>query len=72
MLAVTAALLHNRTNTPGASPVRPATPAGHGMIPLTIPEIRRLLTAAAILAHPPEHAGHWLTWRRRHQARSRW
>lgn len=22
--------------------------------------------------NPPSHAGHWLTWRRRHQARSRW
>jgi hypothetical protein len=23
-------------------------------------------------SHPPRHATHWLTWRRRHQARTRW
>jgi len=39
------------------------------MIPLTIPEITRLLTT-----HParPGHAEHRVKWRRRHQARSRW
>jgi len=42
------------------------------MIPLTIPEIRRLLAAALLHLHPPARAGHWLNWRRRHQARSRW
>jgi hypothetical protein len=42
------------------------------MIPLTVPEIRRLLAAA--LQHPgsPGHAARWLNWQRRHQARSRW
>ncbi len=39
------------------------------MIPLTVPEITRLLTAQIA---KPGHAEHWATWRRRHQARSRW
>ncbi len=38
------------------------------MIPLTVPEIGRLLARPP----PPGTAGHWLNWRRRHQARSRW
>ena len=42
------------------------------MIPLTIPEISRLLAARLLQPHPPGHATHWLNWRRRHQARSRW
>jgi hypothetical protein len=42
------------------------------MIPLTVPEVRRLLAAFLHRAGPPGHAEHWLTWRRRHQARARW
>jgi hypothetical protein len=42
------------------------------MIPLTIPEIQRLLAAVLPRLHPPGHDSHWLNWRRRHQARSRW
>ena len=49
-----------------------APPADPGMIPLTVPEIRRLLAAALQRPHPPGHAARWLNWRRRHQARSRW
>jgi SRSO17 transposase len=68
--AVTAALLRRRTNTQAPAPALPgqAPPAESGMIPLTIPE------TAPLLAHPPPpgSAGHWLNWRRRHQARSRW
>jgi SRSO17 transposase len=68
--AVTAALLRRRTSTHAPAPVRPdqSPPANPGMIPLTIPEISRLL------AHPPPPgtAGHWLGWRRGHQARSAW
>jgi SRSO17 transposase len=68
--AVTAALLRRRTGTAAAAPVLPdqPPPAEFGMIPLTVPETGRLL------AHPPPpgSAGHWLAWRRRHQARSRW
>jgi hypothetical protein len=42
------------------------------MIPLTIPEIKRLLAGRVLRHRPPGHATHWLDWRRRHQARSRW
>jgi SRSO17 transposase len=69
--AVTAALLRHRTNTPPPPPVRPdqPPPADPGMIPLTVPEIMRLLTTQRAR---PGHAEHWANWRRRHQARSRW
>jgi SRSO17 transposase len=69
--AITAALLRDRTNTQAPPPVRPdqRPPADHGMIPLTIPEITRLLTTQPTR---PGHTEHWSNWRRRHQARSRW
>jgi SRSO17 transposase len=72
--AVTAAQLHDRTDTQAPPPVRhdQPPPAEPGMIPLTVPEIRRLLAGALRRPHPPDHASHWLNWRRRHQARSRW
>lgn len=72
--AVTTALLKDRTDTQAPPPTRPdqPPPAEPGMIPLTVPEIKRLLAAAPHRPHPPGHAGHWLAWRRRHQARSRW
>ncbi|HEX5301705.1 MAG TPA: IS701 family transposase [Streptosporangiaceae bacterium] len=68
--AVTAAQLRDRTSTQAPPPVRPgqAPPADTGMIPLTTAEIARLLTRPA----PPGAAVHWLTFRRRHQARARW
>jgi hypothetical protein len=40
--------------------------------PRSILEISRLLAARLLQPHPPGHATHWLNWRRRHQARSRW
>jgi hypothetical protein len=68
--AVTTALLRRRTGTQAPAPVLPdqPPPADPGMIPLTVPETGRLL------GHPPPpvSAGHWLDWRRRHQARSHW
>jgi SRSO17 transposase len=72
--AVTAALLKDRTDTQAPPPVTPgqAPPPDPGMIPLTVPEIRRLLADALHRSHPPGHAAQWLNWRRRHQARSRW
>ena len=72
--AVTAAQLRDRTDTQAPPPVTPdqAPPPDPGKIPLTIPEIRRLLAAATQRDHPPGHAIRWLAWRRRHQARSRW
>jgi SRSO17 transposase len=68
--AVTAALLRRRTSTQAAAPAWPGQPppADPGMIPLTIPETARLLASPP----PPSAAGHWLNWRRRHQARSAW
>jgi hypothetical protein len=70
--AVTAALLRDLTDTQVPPPVRPdqPPPADLGMIPLTIPEITRLL--ARLPARRPGHAQHWASWRLRHQARSRW
>jgi hypothetical protein len=68
--AITVALLRRRTDTRAPAPIRPdqAPPADPGMIPLTVPEVGRLL------AHPPPPGttGHWLAWRRRYQARSAW
>ena len=72
--AVTTALLRDRTDTQAPEPVKPdqPPPAEPGMIPLTVPEIKRLLAAALLRPVPPGHTAHWLNWRRRHQARSRW
>ena len=72
--AATAALLRDRTDTQAPPPARPdePPPADPGMIPLTVPEIKRLLAAILRHARPHGHAEHWLDWRRRHQARSRW
>jgi len=72
--AVTAALLRDRTDSQAPAPVRPdqPPPPDHGMIPLTIPEIQRLLAASLARPSPPGHAEHWSAWTRRHQARSRW
>ena len=72
--AITAALLRDRTDTQAPPPVRPdqPPPPDPGMIPLTVPEVSRLLAAALARPSPPGHAGHWSAWTRRHQARSRW
>ena len=72
--AITAALLKNRTDTQAPPPSRPdqPPPADPGMIPLTVPEIGRLLAALLLQPSPPDHTAHWSSWRRRHQARSRW
>jgi hypothetical protein len=52
--AVTAALLKDRTDTQAPPPVRPdqPPPPEPGMIPLTIPQIRRLLAALATRPRP--------------------
>jgi SRSO17 transposase len=72
--AVTAALLRDRTDSQAPAPVRPdqPPPPDHGMIPLTVPEIQRLLAASLARPSPPGHAERWSDWTRRHQARSRW
>ena len=53
--AVTAAQFRDRTDTRARPPVRPgqAPPPDPGMIPLTVPEVRRLITADA---RPPRPA----------------
>jgi len=72
--AVTAAQLRDRTDTQAAPPARPDDdpPASPGLIPLTVREIKRLLASTLQRPAPPGHTAHWLQWRRRHQARSRW
>jgi len=72
--AVTAAALRQRTDTQAPPPARPdqPPPADPGMIPLTVPEIARLLTALTHPPSPPGHAEHWSGWKRRHQALARW
>jgi len=72
--AVTAALLKDRTDTQAWPPVRPdqPPPADPGMIPLTIPEIKRILAALTTRPRPPGQVVHWDAWTRRHQARARW
>jgi len=68
--AVTAAMLRRRTDTQAPAPALPdqPRPAEFGMIPLTVPETGRLLSHPP----PPGSARHWMDWRRRHQAGSRW
>ena len=72
--AVTAAQLRDRTDTQAAPPSSPddRPPASPGLIPLTVREIKRLLARALQRPVPPDHTAHWLEWRRRHQAQSRW
>jgi SRSO17 transposase len=72
--AVTAALLRNRTGSEAPQPASPrqAPPAEPGMIPLTVPEVKRILAALTARPIPPAHVIRWDAWTRRHQARARW
>ena len=46
--------------------------SGDRLIPLTVPEVRRLLTRLIWTAeHPPDFVLSWSRWRRRHQAGAR-
>ena len=69
--AVTAALAKGpaRDQPPAPGQQRPLTLR---LIPLTVPEIRRLLAAATARLWPPGHIEHWSAWMRTHQARARW
>ena len=72
--AVAAASLRSRTGIrvpPPGSPGQPP-PADPGLIPLTVPEIRRVTAALTARPIPPPLVIHWDTWTRRHQARARW
>ena len=64
----------HRTDTQAPPPVRAdqSPPAEPGMIPLTIPQIKRLLAALTTRPLPRWLVIHWDAWTRRHQARSRW
>ena len=72
--AVTAAQLRDCTDSQAPPPAAAdqAPPADPGLIPLTVCEVKRLLAIALHRPEPAGHAAHWLQWRRRHQARSRW
>jgi hypothetical protein len=63
----------DEANTQAPAPTAPGQPPlpDPGMIPLTVPEIKRLLAGILSRSHPRGHAARWLAWRR-HQARSRW
>jgi len=70
---VTTALLRDRTATQAPPPVtldQPPAP-DPGMTPLTVPQVKHLLTAP-LTRLPPGHADRWLDWKRRHQALARW
>jgi hypothetical protein len=72
--AVTAALLRNLTGTQAPPPAAPGQPPppDPGMIPLTVPEIRRITAALTARPLPEPLVIHWDAWTRRHQARARW
>ena len=60
----------------GVDPGMSGRKGGHrcrdaGLIPITVPEVRRLLTRLVWTGnHPADFVLSWSTWRRRHQARS--
>jgi hypothetical protein len=72
--AVTAAQLRERTDSQAPPPAGPhdRPPADPGLVPLSVREVKQLLTDALRQPKPPGHAARWLQWRRRHQALSRW
>ena len=72
--AVTAARLRGRTGSQPPPPATPgqAAPADPGLIPLTVPEVRRITAALTARPLPAPLIIHWDAWTRRHQARARW
>jgi SRSO17 transposase len=72
--AVTAAQLRDRTTAQAAPPARPDAPPppDPGLVPLSVREVKHLLTAALHRPQQPGHTARWLQWRLRHQARSHW
>jgi hypothetical protein len=47
-------------------------PEDPGLIPFTVPEIKRLYILVHQTLHNTAHGLHWSWWKRRHQARARW
>ena len=71
--AVTAAGLRATSPAP-PTPTRADQQPPHdpGLIPLTVPEVKRLYMLASQALHSIAHGLRWSRWRRRHQARARW
>jgi SRSO17 transposase len=72
--AVTAAHSRRTTGSTAPPPIGPndVPPADPGLIPLTVPEVKRLVNLLTRSWHGLEHHLRWHIWRRRHQARARW
>jgi SRSO17 transposase len=72
--ATTAATMRAKTSTLPPPPTTPDQdpPEDPGLIPLTVAEVRRLLTLLTRTWRTRAHHLHWAWWRRRHQARARW
>jgi hypothetical protein len=71
--AVTAATLRDTTPAPPL-PTRAGDlpPQDPGLIPVTVPEIKRLYILFHQTLHSIAYGLRWSRWRRRHQARARW
>ncbi len=71
--AVTAAGLREASPAPPV-PTRAGQqpPEDPGLIPFTVPEIKRLYILFSQTWHSIAHGLSWSRWRRRHQARARW
>jgi SRSO17 transposase len=72
--AVTVAQAREATGRLPAPPRSPddTPPDDPGVIPLTVPEVKRLFNLLTRIWHADTHHLHWSAWRRRHQARARW
>ncbi len=72
--AVTAARSRTTTVSTAPPPTSPDAipPVDPGLIPLTVPEVKRLVNLLTRTWHGLEHHLRWHIWRRRHQARARW
>ena len=68
------AVIRNHATTQGCPGEKGAAVSGGNrrLIPLTVPEVRRLLTRLIWTAnHPADFVLSWSQWRRKHQARAR-
>ncbi len=69
---ITLAMLAHAFLTVIAAQERAARPARHGLIPVTLNELRRLFDALLLQPnHTPQRLQQWSHWRRRHQTRAR-
>ena len=69
---VTLAMLAHAFLTVITAAERAAHPTPHGLIPITVNELRRLFDALLLRPnHSPQRLHQWSLWRRRHQARAR-